>query len=895
MNNRVRIIFSAMMVLLLALISAFSVIPARADDGAPPPPAAPASPAKAATIAPSGVSNVPAGTDLVVVNRSGRKVALATQEAAKIVEEGDPIWCPAGVVPGGATCSSPLGNTSLDNVFSWLNTNNPAKAGVIWIDKGYDSSINDPGITSFVLDGSSLAMGNYTLTINGGWNGTGTGMDPLSPSILNYASLDLYNWNNTITLNNITIANAPDTGLYITSKKNIVLNNFDAYHNAGEGAYLDNCYSQGAGCTGTGTIAVNFGTFNDNDSNGFRAFSSHAITVKNIAADGNTLDGAYLDNSNATTAQPVTMTGVNNFNFNSFSGLEIYSRGAITVGNVTAIYNKFGNGAYLDNCRYNTGAEWCEVLGANNITLKGSNNFSDNGLDGVEAWASGAIAANNLTANFNGTALAVDTTNLLSYEYGAGAYLDNYGAPTPKPLTLTGTNSFTGNGSTGLWLDSYGAVTVSNLTANGNGQDVNCQPSWICDGTHVDGSTTFTLTGYGTFNGNGDDGLDAWSWGAITATNLSADGNNWWGVGFYNDNTDSNSNPHAANITLGGTNVFTNNGATGLWLESYGTITTNNVTASYNGMLQADTTDGYGAMIDNCIYDSGTQTCETVVPKNVTLNGINTFNGNYADGLDVISLGTITAKQVTANNNGLEGAYLDNQWGFKNYNVTLSGTNVFNDNNGGIGLEVYSNGNIVMSNLTANGNFGAAAGSGNVYDGGGAYLDNWTTTLTPVFVTLTGTNTFNGNGNYDGVYYNGSGLVVNSDGAITISNLSATDNFENGAYLDNSSYGWLPRNITLTGANTFVDNGTDGLNYSSIGGFSATQVNSEWNGRDGMYGDAATTTLVTCGNMYLNGDYGYNLTSIGTITLKGVYSYDNTGPDTWTSHSAVVTYACPIP
>ncbi len=89
MNSRGRIIFYASMILLLALISAISVIPARADDGAPPPavPAAPSAagrPCQVTTAAsPTVLSQVPAGTNVVVVNDRGHKVSLASQEAAQ--------------------------------------------------------------------------------------------------------------------------------------------------------------------------------------------------------------------------------------------------------------------------------------------------------------------------------------------------------------------------------------------------------------------------------------------------------------------------------------------------------------------------------------------------------------------------------------------------------------------------------------------------------------------------------------------------------------------------------------------------------------------------------------------------------------------------------------------
>ncbi len=194
MNSRVRVILVAMMIVLLALVSAISVIPARADDGAPPPPAAPSGPAAEVTTAaaPTVLSQVPAGTDVVVVNDRGHKVSLATQEAAKIVASGDPVWCPTGVVPGAATCS-PSGNTSFQNLINWMAGQFTGKAGTIWVESSYDNTVGDPTSFSFTLDGTTpklTVFAPYALTINGGWNGTGTGMNSLAPSVFDGASLE---------------------------------------------------------------------------------------------------------------------------------------------------------------------------------------------------------------------------------------------------------------------------------------------------------------------------------------------------------------------------------------------------------------------------------------------------------------------------------------------------------------------------------------------------------------------------------------------------------------------------------------------------------------------------------------------------------------------------------
>jgi hypothetical protein len=907
MNSRVRIIFCSMMIVFIALLSAFTVIPARADDGAPPAPAAPAGPSAKTASTSSVLSDVPAGTDVVVVNRSGHKVALASQEAARIVANGDPMWCPAGVVPGAAACS-PSGNSSFQSVIDWLALQHTGKAGVIWVQSTYDRSSGDSSSTSFVLNGD-VTTGNlplfapFSLTIKGGWNGNNgsIALDPAQPwSVIDGASLNIVNWKGAVTLNNITIKNAPidlttdpaGDGLTVSTKSNIVLNNVNAADNSGAGANLDNCFSNTTICTGTGVVTVNYSTFSGNTGDGLDVFSNRGIYAKNLTVLNNQGDGTRLDNSNALSAQPVTLTSVNNFSYNTGSGLVVHSTGTITLGNVTALHNSGSWGAYLDNCGdINSSTNNCNTPGAYNITLAGSNNFSNNAFDGLDVWASGMIKINNLTAVDNGTGLTTPTVWT-----GMGAYLNNFGAPIIRPLTLTGTNTFTGNAAAGLYMDSWGAVSVSNLTANENGLNVNCLPAGTCAGVYVERSGAFTLTGYGVLNGNGngagDAGLVAYSWGAMSLTNLVANGNAGWGV--YLDNSTVT---HPANLTLIGTNVFTNNQYTGLVAYSDGVINMSNVTASYNG-LAGDAADGYGAFVDNCFVDpTPPHHCGVKSAKSVILTGTSFFNNNKSDGLWVNSLGAVSASRVTANNNGGNGAYLDNQWMYQTFKITLTGNNVFNGNQA-IGLEVFSNGAITISNLTANENKGGTPFKGVITtNAGGAYLDNIRINLIPVPVTLTGFNTFNGNGS--GVA--GSGLTVYTDGAITISNLTASYNHQTGAFLDNLTRTLANHNrtITLSGANTFSDNGARGLEFYGSGIVNLYQLTVDTNGTDGLYGGQAGPTNIICGNFFNNSGRGIDITFAGfTVTLKGVTSgmvTSNNGSDDFINFPKVVKVACPIP
>jgi len=172
------------------------------------------------------------------------------------------------------------------------------------------------------------------------------------------------------------------------------------------------------------------------------------------------------------------------------------------------------------------------------------------------------------------------------------------------------------------------------------------------------------------------------------------------------------------------------------------------------------------------------------------------------------------------------------------------------------GLFGVTHGSIKISKLTASWNGGE-----------GAFLvaDSLTS---PQNVTLTGTNTFIGNG--------ATGLTVLADGQITISNLAASNNGGYGAYLDNYT-NWKSGTpgITLTGTNTFNDNGDDGLYFDSMGPVTLSKVTADGNSDNGVYGLSSDKITILSGSMTSNGCYGWYLWTPSVATLKGVFAYGN--------------------
>lgn len=278
--------------------------------------------------------------------------------------------------------------------------------------------------------------------------------------------------------------------------------------------------------------------------------------------------------------------------------------------------------------------------------------------------------------------------------------------------------------------------------------------------------------------------------------------------------------------------------------------------------------NGYGVVLSNWAAGAG----------NVVVSDGN-FNGNLEEGLAVNSSGSILVHNVTANGNGFSaggfpGVSLDNRSGSSAPGVTLTGTNVFNNNNT-VGLMVFSDGAITVHNVTASGSLHSV--------GMGAYLDN-SRAATPQPVSLTGaTHVFNDNAAY--------GLIVHSDGAIFAENLNARGNNDWGAALGNTGGSG---NITLNGSNSFLENGNGGLNTSSNGVITIFGMTTDGNGGDGARMATPGSASVICAKVYRNGEYGINASGvIGSLTLSGVTFTGNvSGPYSYSGTPVINSEGC---
>lgn len=210
-------------------------------------------------------------------------------------------------------------------------------------------------------------------------------------------------------------------------------------------------------------------------------------------------------------------------------------------------------------------------------------------------------------------------------------------ATVAKAITLNGTNRFNGNYMEGLWITSLGAIKVNNLTASDNG----AYGAYLYNQSGV--KSSLAITGYGTFQNNGHDGLHGMSNGDISLNSITGSFND--GDGAYLDNKSLSTT--LVKVTLTGTSTFIGNKndswATGSGLVIYtdGPITANNLIASLN--------EANGVDLDNATYYSGVGT------PGITLMGVNIFNGNAFDGLYFDSIGTVSLNKVTGDDNGEDG------------------------------------------------------------------------------------------------------------------------------------------------------------------------------------------------------------------------------------------------
>ncbi len=641
---------------------------------------------------------------------------------------------------------------------------------------------------------------------------------------------------------NLFLYNAGDA-LEINSGGAITINEVTAAYNGARGMNLPN------GIIGTGNVRVSNSFFDHNGDTGLIIQSSGAITLTDVSASNNNgtdnTNGAYLSGGSLAVS---IIRG--QFNQNSGTGLIVNAIGKIFINSILANGNAYNptlnadpalagvmSGAYLLNNCINCTAG-ITIL-SSYYASQFNHNTNINTIDttttnpsGVGLFTStyGPLIIQGISASGNGK---------------VGAYLINSDSALNN---VTITNScFESNRLAGLWVQTLGNISLTNVTAGST--DLQTGQLYEAD-TYPNSATLFESGKKGTgaylinlldftgtkgitilnsrFNDNYGVGLWGFSNGIIRVVNITAENNTSNAVsdpyGVYLSNINSPSEI-SAGISITGNykaNRFSNNNlATGLNIQTTGSLTLTNIIADENGIF-------------GIYYVNASNT------NQVTLRNIQT-NGNSQMGIYIVGKGHIYADRLTANHNGIAlndedftqtffnsaaAVYLSNSSSTTGSKTVLVYRSQFIDNFT-TGLRVYSTGNITINGILANGNRTADATPNVNLRVDGVYLQNtkdssgaWNTSLSNIFILSTlGANRFDNNRDY--------GLHVFARKDITISSATAIGN----GVLDPTAarsgmnlYVTSPTSVIKINCSSVTGNGYHGIWFDYLGTYSTAKL-----------------------------------------------------------------------
>ncbi len=826
--------------------------------------AAPADTSLAANVITTTVEDKEDKAEPILADASGEPLVLASQESADLIGIGDPYWfvgsqkyavvfnladCPTGTTAG-LTCwqsGTPI-TAALTHIETGLLPTNRKLyiiGGTTYIE---NIAIDATSVVDYYKGqlngflGVADSLGNYPiLSGNILLEGLKNGFTLSDFTITGYLSIQ--DSKGAVVVKNAEISSAAGSGIMVGDETggvynrhigNVTLNNVTSNGNAGTGAEI---YTEGV--TTITNSAFNF--------NGAEGLNMNTITgkiwLKDITAIGNqddnvlitkyqnslTIRNAVLNDSQSsnglyavsTTSAPVTLDAVI-ANNNDLDGIYLKTNGMMMVSNLEASGSANGTGMYLNH-----------TLGLSPVQVAKSQ-FMNNGLSssgyGLMIYSKGDILLTSISAGGNKNNGLFVNNCLESFGECLGS--GNVTLTSPISGGLLSANYFVNNGGGGIEVYSEGIVTLSNFASDDNGD----YGLYIDNHLARNGITLNSTLPYwsNTANNNTFNGIDLWSRGFVNVANTSASDNG--SIGF-----NTGTNPSFVLIADG---EFNNN-SSGLIITSYNPITIDNVDANDNtnhGMylevnaaktvgvikssainnangifvstkgstvfvtVEATDNTGYGAAVEGCI--AGTCSADA----NFVMYGNNFFNGNGGIGLDVNTNGGISISNVSADSNGSQGLRLDNTFADLTSGVTIINNASHFLTGNSIGLEVYTYGAITLTQVSSSGNTSF-----------GAWLDN-SGAATAKALTL-----------QDCTFENNSAAGIYADiyGPIYAYGLRASENTGSGADLNNTN-GGVTINSSGRGLSRFIDNGTTGLDINSTGAVALSNIAAELNASDGV-------------------------------------------------------------
>jgi hypothetical protein len=352
---------------------------------------------------PTVLDQLPTDTTIIALDENNQPLPLATEEAAAVIQVGDPTWCPLGKLPGDPSCTPP--QTSFNDLINTLKNNKGTYSGPGTIYVAYNYVSTADGGKKIIFDYNSMALTH--LTVQGGWDGNNNGFGTIvgnstiisDGGVLKAGTLEFWDWGSTngsgvtgaanLTINNIIYegGNNGNTGLYIGKSNaasvsgDVALNNVQVT-NTDMGAYV---YANG-------NVSINGGSYSRNhpagkNPPGLQIGDNGIITQSQWGK----LDSSnnWVSYANGSVGGNATINSAVFSNNTRGSGLITYAKGHITLFNAIAS-NNYADGAYLNNS-----------AGSGSIAAANST-FNNNGLRGLYARTSGTFTLVNVFANENG-------------------------------------------------------------------------------------------------------------------------------------------------------------------------------------------------------------------------------------------------------------------------------------------------------------------------------------------------------------------------------------------------------------------------------------------------------------------------------------------------------------
>ncbi|BBB47180.1 right-handed parallel beta-helix repeat-containing protein [Pelolinea submarina] len=546
----------------------------------------------------------------------------------------------------------------------------------------------------------------------------------------NYRNGIEINASGNISLSDVTVKQSGLTGISLTSLKGMVTI---------DGAVIIENSDDGILINARGATLRNISA-NDNRANGIRLnLSGGSALLENIAADTNGAWGIYLDTLESapsavvnTTFKKVnaadnqqggihvsTLGSVNlldstAFNNKNDDGIYIATRGKVTVTNCVADSNA-GDGLQIEGIHtkayLNGGWQNVSMTSPASVTInltkdsQSINEFNQNGtinnwgigVSGIHVVSQKPVSISDFVTSENNR-YGVYICGPEIYNQESSSYeLQRAGVVTIKS-SLADNRNDASNNSIGVRVYAAGTVTLSDLSSNNNnsrGVEIDTlgkiivkavsasntqdSDSIVLMNNSASGSMSVTITDLEVYETQQDWGaaLVVSSKGTITINGLTLEGNNCFGAKL------ENSGDGKGNISLTDAYINNNNGI-GILARSNGSILIKNTSSNNNSQGGADLSNR-----------------DTAKAMPISLTNCE-FSHNQSFGLQAVSKGLITLKDVNANENNDTGINISNTGGGSRAGMTL--VNVNSENNNGSGLYIDTDGQVLVTNINVNNN-----------------------------------------------------------------------------------------------------------------------------------------------------------------------------------------------